>query len=192
MEKEDRGQLILQGLSDTRRFFEQVSLLIRTLEESLKEQGWEPVSTSNQSCEITSHLSKPKKWMPRWVSRFFINEEHKDLLLYVGVLLDEPLDEAGTWAGYREPWVTCGLFQYMTGKTPDSSWKLDWVTTHLYFKKDPDGKFQLRQYSHDETAGEGILREMTMALPLIAVTSAEDAKCKIIDPLIKAVESTLT
>lgn len=186
MEKENRGQLILKGLSDTRRFFEQVSLLIRTLEESLKEQGWEPVSTSNQSSDVTSHLSKPKKWMPRWVSRFFVNEEHKDLLVYVGVLLDE----AGTWAGFREPWVTCGLFQYMAGKTPSDNWALDWVTSHLLFERDPDGKFYSRQYEHDEMESEGILREMTMALPLVAVTSAEDSKRKIIDPLLEAVESS--
>ena len=168
MEKENRGQLILKGLSDTRRFFEQVSLLIRTLEESLKEQGWEPVSTSNQSSDVTSHLSKPKKWMPRWVSRFFVNEEHKDLLVYVGVLLDE----ARTWAAFREPW------------------ELDWVTSHLLFERDPDGKFYSRQYEHDEMESFGILREMTMALPLVAVTSAEDSKRKIIGPLLEAVESS--
>lgn len=186
MEKENRGKLILKGLAETRRFFEQVSLLIRTAEESLKEWGWEPISSSYQSSDITSHLLRPKKWMPRWVSRFFVNEEHENILVYIGVLLDG----AGTWAGFRELWVTCGLFEYLHGKDPRENWALDWVTTHLFFERDSDGKFHWREYPPDESKSEGILREATMALPLIKVTNADDLKFKVTDPLLKEISKT--
>ena len=182
---ENKGQIILKGLAETRRFFEQVSLLIRTAEEDLKEQGWEPISSSYQSFDITSHLSRPQKWMPRWVVRFFINDEHENILIYIGVLLDG----AGTWAGFREPWITCGLFEYLEEKSPHENWALDWVTTHLDFEKDPDGKFRLREYPPEERESESISKESTMALPLVEITDVNTLKEKVIVPLIEEIRN---
>jgi len=184
MAKEEKGQLILRGLAEARKFFEQVSLLIRTAEEMLEENGWKPDTNSNKSSDISSHLLKPDEWMPRWVSRFFKSDEHIDLLLYIGVLLDQ----TGGWAGFREPWVTCGLFQYLPEKIEMSEdWELEWVTAHLDQKRDPDGSFYECAYELEEQESEGILREWTMALPLIEIGNAEELKRKFIEPLLNQV-----
>lgn len=184
MAKEEKGQLILRGLAEARKFFEQVSLLIRTAEEDLKNNGWEEDSNSNQSSDVTSHLSKPARWMPHWISRFFTSEDHKDLLLYIGVLLDQ----AGGWTGFREPWVTCGLFQYQHEKIEmREKWELNWITAHLDQKRDPDGSFYERAYELEEQESEGILGEWTMALPLIEIGDAEELKRKFIEPLLNQV-----
>ena len=188
MVEESTGEQILKGLSETRRFFEQVSLLVRTGEEYLREQGWEAVVNSNQSSDVTSHLSKPRQWMPKWVSRVLTNEEHKDLLVYLGVLLDE----AGTWAGFREPWVTCGLVQYVPGRSPSEYWALAWVTSHLDCERDPDGEVCWDEYEPGEPDSERLLREMSMALPLVQVTGAEDLRNLIVAPLLAAVEEAST
>jgi hypothetical protein len=188
MEEKNKGKMILKGLAETRKFFGQVSLLIRTAEENLKEEGWEPISSSYQSSDITSHLLHPQKWMPRWVARFFVNEEHEDILVYVGVLLDG----AGAWSGFKEPWFTCGLFQYLTGERPRDNWKpqwLEWVDTHLYFEKDSDGKFHLRKYSPEEKEYESISGESTMALPLMEITDANALEEKVIVPLLEEIRN---
>jgi len=185
MKQNNNGQMILNGLAETREFFEQVSLLIRTAEEDFREKGWELISSSSECSDVTRQLSRPQKWMPRWVARLFINDEHENILIYVGVLLDR----VGSWAGFREPWITCGLFEYLSGKNPHVNWDLNWVTTHLESEKDPDGKFNLREYPPMERESESILKESTMALPLVEITDANALKQKIIVPLLEEISN---
>ena len=138
---ETNGRQILTGLAETRKFFEQVSMLIRTAEDILRDEGWEAVF-GNKCADVTSHLYHPKKWMPSEVYRFFVagedSEVDKDKVLFIGVLLE---DKDG-WGGFQEPWVTCGLYQFNVDKDVSKSIDWSWVTTHLYDKYDADGTFQ--------------------------------------------------
>ncbi|MBT9132499.1 MAG: hypothetical protein DDT32_01224 [Syntrophomonadaceae bacterium] len=178
------GQQILDGLIQTRKFFEQISLLLRTAEDLLKESGWDNHSSSMKSSDTTSHLYHPRKWMPKEVSRFFVNEEHKDLLTYVGVLLDQE----GAWRGFNEPWITCGLFQFLPDKNPHEKFNsLSWVTQHLVDERDPDGNFYTYEWPPEEQEGLNLLYDATLALPLVQIRSAEDLKQKIIVPLLEEV-----
>ncbi len=182
------GKQILTGLSDTREFFEQVSLLIRTAEEFLRDKGWDTLF-GNKCTDITAHLYKPRKWMPTEIYRFFVagedSEENKDMVLFVGVLLDSD----GAWGGFKEPWVTCGLYHFNNEKfdvRKFSYW--NWVRAHLDDKHDVDGVFHDYECSPEEQEEwEGPVYQATMALPLTAIDSAQALKSKIIEPLLQKI-----
>lgn len=184
------GKQIITGLSDTRRFFEQVSLLIRTAEEFLRDEGWDTLF-GNKCADITGHLYKPRKWMPAEVYRFFVagedSEENRDMVLFVGVLLDSD----GAWGGFKEPWVTCGLYQFNTEKfdvRKFGDW--DWVRTHLNGQYDADGEFKPEKpTSEDQEEWGDLVYQATMALPLTAIDSAQALKDKILEPLLQKVVS---
>lgn len=181
------GQQILAGLAETRKFFEQVSLLIRTAEDCLRDAGWDNLF-GNKCAEITGHLYKPRSWMPTDIYRFFVasedSEENRDLILFVGVLLDRE----GAWSGFKEPWITCGLYQFSPDVNVREFRYWDWVRAHLDDQHDPDGDFYVYVCSPEEQQEyDGLMYEAIMALPLVAITSAEDLKQKFIDPLLQEI-----
>jgi hypothetical protein len=174
------GQEILEGLRETRKFFEQVSLLIITTEGLLGQSGWNNALPSSKSFNITSDFNQPKKWMPRLVSRFYKNEEVADILVYTGVLLDPEI----AWQGFEEPWFTCGLFQFVPGKLSVDYDSLSWVTEHLEAKLEPNGNFYKYLYNKKDPKEweEGVLR-LSMAVPLVEFKNPDDIKNKAIDRL---------
>jgi hypothetical protein len=182
------GHQILIGLIETRKFFDQISLLIRTTEDLLRDEGWEPL-LGNKCADLSAHLYRPKKWMPREIYRFFIvsedGEENRDMVIFTGVLLDVE----NAWGGFQEPWVTCGLYQFNTEKfdvTKFGYW--DWVRAHLDDKHDADGIFHEYKCSPEEQEEwEGLVYQATSALPLTAIDSAQALKQKLIEPLLQKV-----
>ncbi len=184
---ETNGRQILTGLAETREFFQQVSLLIRTAEDSLRDEGWVTLF-GNKCTDITGHLYKPKNWMPTKIFRFFVEEEedgdNKDKVLFVGVLLDG----AGSWSGFREPWMTAGFYQFDADKkdvTKFDSW--GWISAQLENEREPDGKFQEYELTSEEREKDYLVYWTTMALPLVSIDSAQTLKEKIIEPLLQKV-----
>jgi hypothetical protein len=187
MKNQDAGQQILKGLRETRAFFEQVSLLIRTADDLLRDDGWDNLF-GKKCADVTSDLYRPKKWMPAEIFRFFIapkESHHKDIILFVGVIFDQE----GAWQGFTEPWVTCGLYQCRddidTAKFSD--W--DWVSSQLEHEHDPDGKFNCLTFTPDQQEeSDGVIYQAVMALPLMSIGSAQDLKEKVVEPLLKEVQ----
>lgn len=182
------GNQILTGLSETRRFLEQVSLLIQTAEDVLRAKGWD-TPFGNKCTHVSGGLYHPEKWMPAEVYRFFVvdedSEENSDLVLFVGVLLDSET----AWSGFTEPWVTCGLYRFDTEKSAVrrfSHW--DWVHAILDDKHDADGVFHDYQFSPEEQEEcDGLVYQSIMALPLTAIDSAQALERKIVEPLLERV-----
>ena len=180
---ETNGSQILSGLGETRKFFEQVSLLIRTAEDTLRDEGWETLF-GNKCTDITGHLYKPANWMPTKIYRFFVsdedNENNKDKLLFVGVLLDS----AENWGGFREPWVTCGLYWFKPDFDVRKFIHWGWVSEHLDCEQDPDGLFHDYELTTEDQEEYNLVYETTMALPIVDIDSAQVLKEKIIEPLL--------
>jgi len=185
----DNGAQILAGLAQARVFFRQISLMLRTAEDMLMEEGWESI-WGRRSSNITSDYLRPERWMPRDIYRFYIaNKEEKDnsssngLVIYTGVLLDQE----GVWEGFTEPWITCGAFRFK----PDFDIKgfnyWDWVRSALDDKHEPDGVFH-EYVLENEEEDEELLFQAIMALPLIRVTEAEVLKQLIIAPLLQKID----
>lgn len=188
------GKNILQGLRQTREFLKQVSLLMQSAEEIVSNKGWREIAGSRQSSNITSDLYDPDRWMPRDVYRLYVSAEadapERDIIIYLAV----HLDQNGAWGGFKEPWVTCGLCQFLPGKRPDKVRPIEYVKAHLENKQEPNGEFRL--YDHQETKSDwytsiGLCREKSMALPLVEVRSAADLSAKVVNPLLQKVEELL-
>lgn len=159
---------------------------MRTAEDLLIEKGWASATTSMKAADITSHLYQPQKWIPKGISRFFLNEEVKNVLVYVGVLLDWDY----SWKGFDEPWVTCGVFQFMQGVDPTEDLELEWIDAHLTDQHDPDGTFYPYRWPQEKIESEeseGEIYRATMALPLVGIKNADDLEKRVITPLLEEV-----
>ncbi|MDO8567438.1 MAG: hypothetical protein Q7R57_01835, partial [Dehalococcoidales bacterium] len=173
------GHQILLGLAETRKFFEQVSLLVRTAEDSLGTEGWEPLF-GNKCATNSPLLHRPKQWMPAEVYRFFVagedSEGNKDTVIFIGVLIDNE----GAWGGFQEPWITCGIFRFNTDTDVTKFDHRGWIWSHLDDKHDADGIFHDWESTPEKVQeNDGLVYEATMALPLVSIDSAESLKHKI-------------
>ena len=186
--KETNGHQILTGLTDTRKFFEQVSLLIRTGEDLLRDEGWETLF-GNKCADISGHLYRPKKWIPTEIYRFFVvgedSEENQDMVIFIGVILGNE----GGWGGFQEPWITCGMYQF--NEKFDVGEFRDWVWVRAHIDDGPwdaDGEFKTATPTPDDKEEWGdLIYQATMALPLTDIDSAQALKQKLIEPLLQKV-----
>ncbi len=182
------GQQILEGLKQTRKFFKQVSLLLRTAEDMLYEAGWREMTGSSKSSNITSDLYRPESWMPQDIYRFYVpsdeSEIDKKIVLFVGVLLDRE----GAWKGFKEPWISSGLYEFLPDKSPPKLRYEEWVRLHLDVEQDPDGRFYAHPIGDEKWYEEiGLLYQVSMALPLVEIDDAEDLKTRVTEPLLQQV-----
>lgn len=65
----EEGLNIFGAIHQARNIFKDVALLLRTADETLGSQGWEP--TGNTAFEGSSiSVLNPERWMPHYISRF--------------------------------------------------------------------------------------------------------------------------
>jgi len=186
------GKQILKGLAETRSFFGKVSLMLRTADDLMGENQWKKLD--NRTCFLSGVIYNPKYWMPVNLHRYYTADENmennKDLLVFIAVLLDR--DNA--WSGFDEPWITCGFFKFRPKKDPKVGWRWDdnLEESYLELKKEANGEFQLHTYSEKEEYGDRLVYEEYMALPLVEITSADELKAKIVDPLLGRISDLKT
>jgi hypothetical protein len=183
MEISDTGKQLLLSLKETRKFFEQVSLLMRTVEDELAGKGWGNglKNFSKRSSDISSDLYQPQKWMPRMVSRLFVNEENKNIVLYVGVYFDVETD----WEGFDQPWLTCGLLKFAPNQNTMDNPSIGWIDVHLVDEHPADGEFYRFTWEQDQIPDDGEFYRSSMARPLIEFQNANDITTKIVIPLME-------
>jgi len=189
MNQKGDGERILEGLAEARKFLGQVSLLVQTVEDELASKGWAAYGYGNKAATLTGHLRRPDEWMPRAVFRFFVRDEEdegkRDLLLFIGVLLD-PKER---YPGFKEPLLTCGVYVFMAGTREEPGykgyeWDEHWVEGPLQGDYAPDGKF----YHEDDTSdleSYGLQYTVLMAVPLISITSEDGLKQTVVNPLLE-------
>lgn len=182
------GKQILEGLAQTRNFFRQLSLLLRAVDGLLYEAGWENIG-GNKTSDMTSHVHKPERWMPQDIYRFYVESEeegegNRGLVAFFGVLLDRD----GAWAGFKEPWMTTGVYQFHKDKDPRQFRFWHWVAGALDHQYEPDGSFHEWECPQEEILEyEDLVYYALMALPLVEITDEESVKRRVIDPLLEKI-----
>jgi hypothetical protein len=79
------------------------------------------------------------------------------------------------------------MCRFLPGKKPEKLRYEEWVSVHLDNEHEPDGRFY--EYPHSE--GDewydnlGLSYEVSMALPLVEIASADDLKRKVLSPLLE-------
>jgi hypothetical protein len=185
------GENILKVIKQTRSICEQISLLLRTIDEQMKKAGW---NSEGNTAIVESSLSilQPLQWMPSDVFRFYRNENCPNRLAYVSVLLDDD-----KWKEYtiKEPLITAGFFDYGQTKVGQQgdNWLYWYARYYGYLAKEkglnPDGHpfhFDPRTARTGDDWGKFESAEV-FALPLTTITSSHDAKSKITDKLLELV-----
>jgi hypothetical protein len=100
------GTNIRNMINQMKEFYEQISLLLRTIDAYMKKEKWESINNYAIS-SFSRHISFPSWWQPTEVFRFYQNKEQTKRYGFVSILLDD--DRDGRYET-KEPVVTGGYF----------------------------------------------------------------------------------
>lgn len=174
------GRNIYQAVDQVRTLCAEIALLLSTAETFLVHADWVPVKVPPAAGGSTS-MEYPRRWVPESVHRFLKHAEHKGLLAFVSVVL-ENLDQPSL---LEEPLVSAGWIDF--GDSVPSWWYPDMSRWHLYnFKGSSDGTANV--FTPNEKFGrkarEEVHRACTLGVPLVAISNADALEERIIRPLL--------
>lgn len=174
------------------KFCEQSSLLLRTIDDQMSKEGWEACSNTVTVGGSNSVLC-PECWFPNILFRFYEHNDHKQLLVFVSILLNDDVD-----GEYKlvEPVVTAGYFDYGAGKEVGKNWEYFYAKWYGYnmkhgneetiFKSEKNWKEEwLKKFPKDDVESYPFESWKCFGLPLISITNARDVESKIVNPLLK-------
>jgi len=125
------GQDILKAISQVRGLFEQVGLVLQSVESSMKERGWEPKSGNTCVAGSSYTVNYPKNWLPYMVFRFYKHKSFPSKLVAMSVILDDDSGEGRV----SEPLASGIVFDYGKGIEIQSDWNFEYAGWHIYMPK---------------------------------------------------------
>lgn len=173
------------------KLYKQGQLLLMDADCLMGERGWEPMGTS-ATAAFSNSLSSPERWYARWAARFYMpvmpEEEGSaiDQLLFVSIHftsdhdtdVDVPVVSAGRLI-YGEP-MTVGMAR--------KSYYF-WMCKYWFYGGDHKtlrGWHQTGQSRYFEN----LKGSETFVIPLYDITSSENLRELVIDPLLPAEQQT--
>ena len=192
----DTGKNIVGGFRKLRKFCREVSLLLKTTEDMMKDKGWERAKLKKlgkPSAVLYTYntIDWPDWWLPYEFFRFFKHSEVRCLSPYIAVNLDYP-NEA-----YPVEYVllSAGCIVFQSGTQHDNlahpmtRWHLmmnDRKDDGSLFLDEPQKTW--KPENGDEEPPAGVLRVTTFAYPLVDVADCAALKQKVVLPLLKLIE----
>lgn len=181
------GKNILEMVQQIRKLCEQISLLLRTVDEQMSNEGWEAWNNVVLS-ESSASLLASEKWFPHELFRFYIREEHPEILVFVSILLD-----SYSYSGLdkyedelTEPLVTAGYFDYGQGKKV-GDWEY-WYARWFGYMEDRKDDGTIHESKMDWQKGWDetypFQSYKCFGRPLTSITNAQDVESKIVNPLL--------
>jgi hypothetical protein len=122
------GQDIVKAVSQVRGLFEQVGLVLQSVESRMKERGWEPRSGNTSVAGASYTMNYPKNWLPYFVFRFYKHKSFPSKLVAMSVILD---DESGE-GRVAEPIASGIVFDYGEGIEIQNDWNFNYAGWHIY------------------------------------------------------------
>lgn len=179
------GRNIVLLMEQVRKLFQDTALLLKTADEYMREKGW--TTRTNQCVTLSSVPDAASGWFPEFAFRFYKHEGYKHLLPFVSVIFYDR--EGGNHV--EESLVSGGWHDYGKGNTfPEGDLDWDFARWHLYMPRRRDDGTLTSVDPRQEWPQYGyrIQRTSTLAIPLVSVTSAEELKARIIEPLLAAIQ----
>jgi len=186
------GENIRSMISQMKEFYQQISLLLKTVDTQLKKEKW--VNPNNTAiADSSKHIDYPSYWLPAEIFRFYLNmEENPKRLGFVSALVDD--DKHGNYE-IKEPLVTGGCFDYETEKkqTDDEDYyRYSKFYGYLSKKYDLKTNGEIFSFKKDmvdpEFQGE-FENGQIFAIPLVTLLDEKDVKSKMTDPLMSILRS---
>ncbi len=103
----EEGGRILEAIRQMRRLHEDISLLLRTADAAMGENGWKNAKNDNTALyDMSWSVDRPRQWMPWEVFRFYRSDNLGTVLASIAVLLDDGENSLS------EPLVTGAYFEF--------------------------------------------------------------------------------
>ena len=179
------GQDILKAINQVRGLFEQVGLLLQSVESSMKERSWEPKAGNTCLAGMSYTLYAPRNWLPYVAFRFFIHKSFPSKLAAISVILDDDSGEGRV----VEPLATGIVFDYGEGRDIQEDWLYAYANWHTYMpeytpNRSNDGTVlvcrPLTDWKDDNCKAVGAA---SFAVPLVDIVDARSLLDRVVDPL---------
>ena len=180
-----KGNEILISLRQLARFYGDSALLLRTGEACIAHKGWQSITGSRAIADLSKSIQYTEWWPPYYAFRFFEHDHYKSLLAFLSVVFDLPEDPKLI----TEPLVIAGWCDFGKGNTPGDNWEYHYATLHLWMpSRQDDGRlFRLDPREQWPKKGYKMAQLSTLAVPLVAVTSTQCLRDRVIEPLLTGV-----
>jgi len=186
----EKGTDILEFIRELRKLCTNISSLLGTTDNLLKQDGWEPID-SKVLTETSSAYHSPQKWFPSEFFRFYKNERYKHLLTFVCIILDY-IPEYTNYTNFNltEPIISAGWFDYGKDNEVGDNYKpKPWYARYHGWMTDRKDDGTLFHSSKDKQPFPVPWNTVTtFGWPLINITNTEELKSKITDPLLNHIK----
>lgn len=183
------GEKIVALMRQADRLFQQVSKLLMSIDAQMLQHGWE--FKENKATSVNNAIWRPKEWVPQDVYRFYSSKESgsSHLLGYVAVLLWDRERDAPF-----EPLISAGCFNFGVGNAVNKQWDYWFARLHLaHSQRSEDGSLVRSTASSLVSANPVHFQTLeSFAVPLISIADAEHAETRIVKPLIKLLQNSVT
>jgi len=182
----DDGEKILSGIKQLREFFVQCSLLLRTVDDQMKSEGWD-VEGNKAIAYTSTSLREPKQWFPDYLYRYYRHTKKNNLLLFVSILFDDDID-----GEYRtslvQPLITAGYLDYGSERTANDEDQHKWTAAMYGYEGDLStaGSISSREIKEEDQNQDYECESFgCFGFPLVEVHNPDDILGKVVRRLIE-------
>ena len=175
------------------KLYKQGQLLLMDADRLMGEYAWEPMYTTGPS-SFSYSLNAPERWYARWAVRFYIpanlekEEPTINRIIFVSIHFASDL-EANLPTSVDEPCVSAGRLLYeepMIFRIADQS--VDYYMCKYWFFGEPHSTLKGWRKTGQSKFCENLKGSETFIVSLYDITSSEDLKELVIEPLIAVEE----
>lgn len=106
------GNKVQEFIKEIRRFSEELTLLLRTVEPLMNEERWITATGNTAYASSSYSLQNAKRWYPFDLFRFYLNPKYPLILAFVSIILEEDKWMGEPKTPINEPLVTAGYFVF--------------------------------------------------------------------------------
>jgi len=174
------GKNIMAMIKQMGTLFDNVQKLLMTIDDKMNEKNWEALNNTVMS-ERSGSIQNPQKWLPDVLFRHYKNNDYKNLLVFISILLND--DQFGEYT-ISEPYLSIGFFDYVNEVDVPEYWHARWFG--YFIKKVEDNKIidSYPGWEKDRKAKYPFKHWKCFGLPLTDITNDKDIEQKIINPLL--------
>jgi hypothetical protein len=171
------GENILKLFKQIRQIFEQVSLLLRTVDEQMIKADWKSMGNYALS-DLSYSILEPASWIPIMVYRYYKHKESPNRLAYVSVLLDNHWDRKYT---IKEPLLTAGFLDFEKDEVFWENWyaRFFGYLSEIHDLRADGQPFQFENTKLPSDIQGKFRNGKVFAIPLISITNAKDVESKV-------------
>lgn len=182
----ENGENIVKLHEEIGKIYKQISLLLKTTDELMDQEGWKGYKKVVSSGSSLS-LDYPEKWFPHILFRFYTNDEIPHILAFISILLMDDIYE-NYEIDINEPLITAGHFNFGEGKEVGDNLKYWYAKCFGYYGNNQNDEGIINgtvaDWNEDWKDKFNFKSYKCFGLPLTSITNISEIESKIIHQLI--------